>query len=67
MLGKQGKECREKFGYSQGQLAELANVSRQTIDSLETGKYNPSIFLAHKLSKTFHVSIEELFLFEEDK
>jgi putative transcriptional regulator len=61
------KEYREKFGYSQGQLAELANVLRQTINSLETGKYNPSIFLAYKLSKTFHVSIEELFLFEENK
>ncbi|MCH4239768.1 MAG: helix-turn-helix transcriptional regulator [Oscillospiraceae bacterium] len=61
------RKCREKFGYSQGQLAELANVSRQTINSLETGKYNPSIFLAHKLSKIFHVSIEELFLFEDDE
>lgn len=58
---------REKFGYSQGQLAEIVKVSRQTINSLETGKYNPSIFLAHKLAKTFHVSIEELFLFEEDE
>ncbi|MGW8115309.1 helix-turn-helix transcriptional regulator [Caproicibacterium sp. NSD3] len=61
------REYREKFGYSQGQLAQLTNVSRQTINSLETGKYNPSIFLAHKLSKTFHVSIEQLFLFEEDE
>lgn len=61
------RDCREKYGYSQGQLAELANVSRQTINSLETGKYNPSIFLAHKLSKIFHVPIEELFLFEDDE
>lgn len=61
------REYREKFGYSQGQLAELVNVSRQTINSLETGKYNPSIFLAHKLSKTFHMAIEELFLFEDDE
>lgn len=61
------REYREEFGYSQGQLAELVNVSRQTINSLETDKYNPSIFLAHKLSKIFHVSIEELFLFEDDE
>ncbi|WP_100487269.1 helix-turn-helix transcriptional regulator [Sporolactobacillus pectinivorans] len=61
------REYRGKFGQSQGQLAELANVSRQTINSLETGKYNPSIFLAHKLAKVFHVSIEELFLFEDDE
>ena len=61
------REYREKYGYSQGQLAELVNVSRQTINSLETGKYNPSIFLAHKLSKIFRLSIEELFLFEDDE
>jgi putative transcriptional regulator len=61
------REYREKSGQCQGQLAELANVSRQTINSLETGKYNPSIFLAHKLAKVFHVSIEELFLFEDDE
>lgn len=61
------KEYREKFGFTQGQLAEIVDVSRQTVNSLETGKYNPSIFLAHKLARTFHVAIEELFLFEEDE
>jgi putative transcriptional regulator len=61
------KEYREKFGFTQGQLAKIVDVSRQTVNSLETGKYNPSIFLAHKLARTFHVAIEELFLFEEDE
>lgn len=59
------RKYRENLGYSQGQLAGIVDVSRQTINSLENGKYNPSIFLAHKLAKVFHVSIEELFIFEE--
>lgn len=57
----------ETSGQSQGQLAELANVSPQAINALKTDKYNLSIFLAHKLAKVFHVSIEELFLFEDDE
>lgn len=61
------KEYREKSGLTQGQLAQIINVSRQTVNSLETGKYNPSIFLAHKLAKTFHVTMEDLFIFEEDE
>ena len=61
------KEYREKLGFTQGQLAEIVDVSRQTVNSLETGKYNPSIFLAHKLAKIFHVAIEDLFIFEEDE
>lgn len=61
------KEYREKLGLTQGQLAQIINVSRQTVNSLETGKYNPSIFLAHKLAKTFHVTMEDLFIFEEDE
>lgn len=60
------REYREKFELTQGQLADIVDVSRQTVNSLENGKYNPSIFLAHKLAKTFHVTIEELFIFEED-
>lgn len=61
------REYREKFGFTQGQLADIVDVSRQTVNSLENGKYNPSIFLAHKLAKTFRVTIEELFIFEEDR
>lgn len=60
------KEYREKCGFTQGQLAENVDVSRQTVNSLENGKYNPSIFLAHKLAKIFDVAIEDLFIFEED-
>jgi putative transcriptional regulator len=56
------KELREKEGMTQEDLAVLAGVSRQTIISLEKGKYNPSIILAYKLSRLFDLTIEELFL-----
>jgi putative transcriptional regulator len=42
-------------------------VSRQTISSLETGRYNPSIFLAYKIAKYFDMTIEEVFIFEEEE
>jgi putative transcriptional regulator len=60
------KEFREELGFTQQHLAEKVNVSRQTIISLENGKYNPSIFLAYKIAKVFNMSIEEIFIFEED-
>lgn len=60
------KELREKNGYTQDDLAVLAEVSRQTIISLEKGKYNPSIQLAFKLGKIFNLSIEEIFIYEEE-
>lgn len=60
------KKFREKSGFTQQYLAEKVNVSRQTIISLENGKYNPSIFLAYKIAKVFNSSIEEIFIFEED-
>ncbi len=50
---------------TQEDLAIKAGVSRQTIISLEKGKYNPSLQLAHKLAKIFHMHIEEIFIFEE--
>jgi len=56
---------REKFGLTQEEVAAYAGVSRQTIISLEKGKYNPSITLAYSLSKLFNMSIEELFLLNE--
>jgi len=59
------KELREKEGMTQEDLAVLAGVSRQTIISLEKGKYNPSIILAYKLSRLFDLTIEELFLLNE--
>ena len=50
---------------TQMDLAKMVQVSRQTIISLENGKYNPSIILAYKLAKIFETTIEELFIFEE--
>lgn len=61
------EERRKAQGMTQQQLAALLGVSRQTIISLESGKYNPSILLAHKIAQTFVVHIEDIFLFEEDE
>ena len=58
---------RKVQGLTQQQLAVLLGVSRQTIISLESGKYNPSILLAHRIAQTFGVRIEDIFLFEEDE
>ena len=60
------EEKRKAQGLTQQQLAVLLGVSRQTIISLESGKYNPSILLAHRIAQTFGVRIEDIFLFEED-
>ncbi|HNX29170.1 MAG TPA: helix-turn-helix transcriptional regulator [Syntrophomonadaceae bacterium] len=64
-MGNRLKELREKASMTQEDLAIRAQVSRQTIISLEKGKYNPSITLAYKLSRIFGVSIEELFRLKE--
>lgn len=58
------EELRNARGIKQEELASRMEVSRQTISSLENGKYNPSIFLAYKISKFFNLSIEEVFIFE---
>lgn len=60
------KKFRQREKLSQSKLGELVGVSRQTINSLESGKYNPSITLAFKLSKVFSLAIEELFIYEEE-
>ena len=60
------KELREKKGLTQQELGDIMVVSRQTINSLETGKYNPSILLANNIAKFFGVIIEEVFIFEEE-
>lgn len=60
------RELREKDGMTQEDLAARVGVSRQTIISLERGKYNPSILLACKLARTFGKSIEEVFIFSEE-
>ena len=60
------KEYRKQNKITQDDLARVVNVTRQTIISLENGKYNASLQLAHKIAKYFGVTIEELFLFEEE-
>ena len=61
------EENRIACGMTQQQLAALLGVSRQTVISLESGKYNPSILLAHKIAQVFGARIEDVFLFEEDE
>lgn len=60
------EELRNLQNLTQEDFANLMQVSRQTISSLENGKYNPSIFLAYKISKFFNLSIEDVFIFEEN-
>ena len=60
------EEIRKKFGISQEELAKTLEVSRQTIGSLENGRYNPSIILAFKIARYFNMSIEEIFIYEEE-
>lgn len=60
------EELRKARGITQEELAALLEVSRQTISSLEKGRYNPSILLAFKISRYFGMSIEDIFLYEED-
>ncbi len=59
------EEMRRARGIRQEELADALAVSRQTISSLENGRYNPSIELAFRLSRYFGLTIEELFLYEE--
>lgn len=60
------EELRKQRGIRQEELAEALEVSRQTIGSLENGRYNPSILLAFKISRYFGLPIEEIFLYEEE-
>ena len=57
---------RKEKGYTQQALGEALGVSRQTIISLENGKYNPSILLAHKISAVFKKKIEDVFIFDDE-
>ncbi|HZW51395.1 MAG TPA: helix-turn-helix transcriptional regulator [Rudaea sp.] len=61
------RELREKRDWSQGNLAEKLDVSRQTVNAIETGKYDPSLPLAFKIAKLFGQRIEALFEYEEEK
>ena len=60
------EEIRKERGIRQDEFAKYMGVSRQTISSLENGRYNPSITLAYKIAKYFGMTIEEVFIFEED-
>ena len=59
------EEIRKGKGVRQEDFARALGVSRQTISSLETGRYNPSIQLAYKIARYFDLTIEEVFLFED--
>lgn len=61
------EEIRTARGIKQDELAQILEVSRQTISSLENGKYNPSITLAFKIARYFQMTIEEIFIYEEEE
>ena len=63
---KRIEELRKQRGIKQEDLATALEVSRQTIGSLENGRYNPSIILAFKIARYFQMSIEEIFIYEEE-
>lgn len=65
MVKNRLEEIRKKRGIKQEDLAAELEVSRQTIGSLENGRYNPSITLAFKLARYFQMSIEDIFIYEE--
>ena len=60
------EEIRKARGIRQEDLAFALEVSRQTIGSLENGRYNPSILLAFKIARYFGMSIEEIFIYKEE-
>lgn len=61
------EQLRKERGIRQEELAAALEVSRQTIGSLENGRYNPSIILAVKIARYFGLSIEEIFIYEEEQ
>lgn len=61
------EEIRKERGIKQEELAAALEVSRQTIGSLENGRYNPSIVLAFKIARYFDMTIEDIFIYEEEK
>lgn len=60
------EELRKARGLRQEELADALEVSRQTIGSLENGRYNPSIQLAFKIARYFSLTIEDIFIYEEE-
>jgi len=61
------EELRKQRGIRQEDLAAALEVSRQTVGSLENGRYNPSILLAFKIARYFGMSVEDVFIYEEEK
>jgi putative transcriptional regulator len=61
------KELRQKENISQDDLASILKVSRQTINSIETGKFDPSLKLVMKMTKHFNVPLEQIFIYEDEK
>ena len=61
------EEIRKARGIRQEELAKMLGVSRQTVSSLETGRYKPSISLAFKVARCFGMTIEEVFIYEEEQ
>ena len=59
------KQLRNKMNISQKDLAEFLNVSRQTINAIETGKFDPSLTLTIKITRFFNKSLEEIFIMEK--
>lgn len=59
------EEIRKERGITQEELAKILEVSRQTVGSLENGRYNPSIILAFKIARYFEMTIEDIFIYEE--
>ena len=61
------KALRQEKSISQDELASILAVSRQTINSIETGKFDPSLKLVMKMTKHFNVPLEQIFIYEEEK
>ena len=61
------EKIRKEKGITQEELANALEVSRQTVGSLENGRYNPSIILAFKIARFFNLAIEDIFIYEEAK
>ena len=67
VLKNRVEEIRKEKGIRQDEFAKMMGVSRQTISSLENGRYNPSIMLAYKIAKSFDMAIEDVFIFDDEE
>ncbi|SHG91758.1 putative transcriptional regulator [Ornithinibacillus halophilus] len=67
MVKNRLEEIRKQHGINQEKLANELEVTRQTIGSLENGRYNPSIILAFKIARYFNLTIEDIFIYEEEE